>query len=146
MLLFYMFLLNCHEEVFMLFGHFIDIICLVCLGKSIWSLSYFWNVFFSLLLKCIFYRSKFDVWYHVYKFLFECFICSHYGGMLFVLNPKSSLPISLSCFSCKKKWALQCICFTTLSIFWISLIRYDSLDGIGMFFNDSWCLIFNDKF
>ena len=35
-----------------------------------------------------------------------------------------------------KKWALQRIHFTTLSIFLINLIRSGSLDGIGMFFNE----------
>ena len=48
------------DVVMLVFTHFIDTIGFVSDDKR---LFYFWNVVFKLPLKCIFYRSKFDVWY-----------------------------------------------------------------------------------
>ena len=92
------------------------------------SFNFFWNAFFKdpNLMFGIMSRNS----------LSNASICSHCGGVLFYLNTKSSRWISLSCFSSMKKWALQRIHFTTLSIFLINLIRSGSLDGIGMFFNE----------
>ena len=124
---FYMFLWRCHKDVVEAF-HRYYLFCLErqkMFGNSfnfrMSSINFFWNVSFTNrnLMFCITSKNSFS----------NASICLHCGGVFFDLNLKSSLQISLSWFSCKKKRTLQCIHFTTLSIFSITLIRYGSLDG-----------------
>ena len=119
----------------LLFGFFTDNTCFVCEDTNVWWLFYFGVSLFN-----------FDVLNLIFSIMARNFflntsICLHCREVFFDLNSKSSLPVSLSWFSCKNKWAFQHIRFTRLSIFSIILIRNDSLDWIGMFFNE--CLMSN---
>ena len=137
-MLFNMFLWLCHEEVFYFVNRAFHWYYLFCLQRQkrfetvfifgMSSFSSFWNVMFTdrSLMSDITSRNFFS----------NASICLHCGRELFDLNLKSSLRISLLCFSCEKKLAVQPIRFPTLSIFLISLISYDSLHEIGMFFNE----------
>ena len=126
------------KKLFMLlFGHVIDITCFVCEDKNFWWLFHFWNVLFFNFFRNVSFTDRNLMFGIMSRNSFSnAYIWLHCGGVLFDLNPKFSRRISLSWFSCKKKWALERIPFTIISIFAISLIRYDLLDGIGMFFNE----------
>ena len=126
-----MFLWRCHNDVFYVVIQAFHRYYLFCLERQnmfgnnfifgMSSVNFFWNISLTNQNLCFLTCLKIAFWMLPYvRIVVECF---------FYLNPKYSLQISLSWFSCKKKRTFQCIHFTTVSIFSISLIRYDSLDG-----------------